>query len=179
MSKKKKLNEVTKVTSVKEMLELSVKEAGDKVAFQYKDENDKNKIVRVTYKEFKNDTDELGTAIANIGMADKHIAMIGENSYKWLTVYITVLQSKGVFVPIDKELTAPEIINVLKHGDVEVLFYSEKYEKYLEQIKKEVPSIKYYIGVNKKEDDEASLSYENFKASGKKLLEDNKLLLES
>ena len=36
MSKKMKLNEATKVSSVKEMLELSVKEAGDKVAFNIK-----------------------------------------------------------------------------------------------------------------------------------------------
>ena len=172
MSRKMKLNEATKVDSVKEMLELSVKEAGDKVAFQFKDEKNKDKIIKVTYKKFNDDTDELGTAIANIGMADKHIAMIGENSYKWLTVYITVLKSTGVFVPVDKELTAPEIINVLKHGDVEVLFYSEKYEKYLEQIKAEVPSVKYYIGVDKKEDDNASMSYEKFKATGKKLLKE-------
>ena len=82
----------------------------------------------------------------------------------------TVLKSTGVFVPIDKELTVQEIINVLKHSDTEVLFYAEKYEKYIPQIKEEVPNIKFFIGINKKEDDENSLSYDKFKAEGKKLL---------
>lgn len=168
-NQKIKLNEVTKVTSVKQMLELSVKEAGDKPAFQYKGENDE--IVEVTYKEFVKDTEELGTALASIGMQDKHIAMIGENSYKWLTGYLTVLKSTGVFVPIDKELSANEIINVLKHSDSEVLFYAEKYEKWIPQIKAEVPTVKFFIGLNKKEDDEISLSYDKFKENGAKLLE--------
>ena len=52
MNNKMKLNEVQKVTSIKEMLNLAIKEAGDKIAFEYKDENDKNKNIKVTYKEF-------------------------------------------------------------------------------------------------------------------------------
>ena len=138
--RKMKLNEVTKVTSIKEMLNLAVKESGDKLAFKYKGKDDR--IVQVTYKQFVEDTEELGTALASIGMQDKHIAMIGENSYKWLTVYLTVLQSTGVFVPIDKELTVKEIINVLKHSDSEVLFYSERYEKWITEIKAEVYRIR-------------------------------------
>ena len=168
--KEMKWNEVTKVTSIKEMLNLAVKEAGDKPAFQYK--GDKDKIIEITYKEFAKDTEALGTAIADIGMHDKHIAMIGDNSYKWLAVYLTVLKSTGVFVPIDKELTATEIANVLKHSDSEVLFYAEKYEKWLPEIKAGAPNVKYYIALSKSEDDEVSLSYDKFKEKGMKLLEE-------
>lgn len=171
MNRKMKLNEVQKVTSIKEMLNLAVKEAGDKIAFEYKDENQKEKNRQITYKEFVRDTEELGTALANLGMQDKHIAIIGENSYKWLTVYLTVLKSTGVFVPIDKELTVKGIINVLKHSDSEVLFYSEKYEKWIPEIKQEVPNVKFFIGLNRKEKDQDILSYDMFKEEGKKALE--------
>ena len=170
MSKNYALNKVTKVNSIREMLELAVKESGEKNAFEYRDENQNNKIVKVTYKEFNNDTEELGTALASIGMADKHIAMIGENSYKWLTVYLTVLKSTGVFVPIDRELPCKDIINVLKHSDSEVLFYSEKYEKWINEIKENVPNIKFFIGLNRKEHDGNILSYEIFKENGKNVL---------
>lgn len=171
MNRKMKLNEVQKVTSIKEMLNLAVKEAGDKIAFEYQDENQKEKNKQITYKEFVRDTEELGTALANLGMQDKHIAIIGENSYKWLTVYLTVLKSTGVFVPIDKELTVKGIINVLKHSDSEVLFYSEKYEKWIPEIKQEVPNVKFFIGLNRKEKDQDILSYDMFKEEGKKALE--------
>ena len=169
MSTKMKLNEVRKVTSVKEMLNIAAEEAGEKIAFEYKDEDEK--VVQVTYKEFKRDTEELGTALASLNMHDKHIAIIGDNSYKWLAVYITVLKSTGVFVPIDKELTVEGIINVLKHSDSEVLFYSEKYEKWILKIQEEVPNIKFFIGLNRKKDDNNILSYDKFKENGKKVLE--------
>ena len=172
MNKNYALNSnVTKVSSIKEMLELAVKEAGDKNAFEYRDEVNHDKIVEVTYKNFVKDTDELGTALASLGMENKHIAMIGENSYKWLTVYLTVLKSTGVFVPIDRELPCKDIINVLKHSDSEVLFYSEKYEKWIEEIKENVPNIKFFIGLNKKEHNGNILSYDIFKETGKNVLE--------
>ena len=165
----KKLNNVTQISSIKELLELAVKESGDKIAFKYKGKEDR--IVQVTYKQFDEDTKELGTALASIGMQDKHIAMIGENSYKWLVVYLTVLKSTGVFVPIDKELTVEGIINVLKHSDSEVLFYTERYEKWIPQIKQEVPNIKYFIGIDEKQDKENILSFEKFKENGRKMLQ--------
>lgn len=172
MNKNYALNSnVTKVSSIKEMLDLAVKEAGDKNAFEYRDEVNHDKIIEVTYKEFVRDTDELGTALASLGMADKHIAMIGENSYKWLTVYLTVLKSTGVFVPIDRELPCKDIINVLKHSDSEVLFYSEKYEKWIQEIKTNVPNIKFFIGLNRHENEENLLSYDIFKQTGKTVLE--------
>lgn len=176
MGRKMKLNDARKVSSIKEMLNLAASEDGEKIAFQFRDEKERDKIIKVTYKEFKEDTESLGTALANISMANKHIAMLGENSYKWLTVYITVLKSTGVFVPIDKELTVKEIINVLEHSDSDVLFYSEKYEKYINQIKEEVPNIKFFIGLSKENDENNNLSYDKFKENGKKLLKEGNTL---
>ncbi|MBE5820515.1 MAG: AMP-dependent synthetase [Clostridiales bacterium] len=167
--KKIKYNEVVKINSIKEMLKLAVKEAGEKIAFKYKGKKDE--VIEVTYKEFEDDTNQLGTALASINMQDKHIAMIGENSYKWITGYLTVLKSKGVFLPVDKELTVKEIINVLKHGDAEVLFYAGRYEKWIEEIKVGAPNIKYFIGLDREEDADNVLSYDKFKAKGKDLLE--------
>ena len=168
-SRKFKLNEVRKVSSIKEMLKLAEKEDGDKIAFKYKGKD--NRIVQVIYKQFVRDTEELGTALASIGMHDKHIAMIGDNSYKWLTTYLTVLQSTGVFVPIDKELTVKEVINVLRHSDSEVLFYAERYEQWIPQIKEELPNIKFFIGLDKKVSEGNHLSYDVFKENGRRVLE--------
>lgn len=172
MNKNYALNSnVKKVTSIKEMLNIAVQEAGDKIAFEYRDELNKDNIIKVTYNQFVQDTEEVGTALASIGMADKHIAIIGENSYKWITVYLTVLKSTGVLVPIDRELPCKDIINVLKHSDSEVLFYSEKYEKWIPEIKKALPNIKFFIGLDRKNHNENILSYAIFKETGKKVLE--------
>ncbi len=171
MSKKLELNKAIKIDTIKELMELSVKDSANKTAFEYRDEKDKEKVVKVTYEEFQNDTFYLGTALSNINMASSHIAVIGDNSYKYLTVYLTVLKSDGVIVPIDKELTAKEIINVLKSSESEVLFYAEKYEQYIEEFKKELPNVKYYIGFARENNEDNVLSYDSFKNSGKEKYE--------
>lgn len=168
MTKKIELNKVTKVKSIKEMLDLAVKEAGNKNAFEYKNGD---KIAKITYKQYVNDINSLGTALASLNMHNKHVAIIGENSYKWLTVYLCMLQSTGVFVPVDRELTCLDVINVLKHSDSEVLFFSKKYAQYIPEIKKAIPNIKYYIGLDVKKDEDNILSYDLLKESGKKLLD--------
>lgn len=168
MTKKIELNKVTKVESIKEMLDLAVKEAGNKNAFEYKNGD---KIVKITYKQYIDDINSLGTALASLNMHNKHVAIIGENSYKWLTVYLCMLQSTGVFVPVDRELTCLDVINVLKHSDSEVLFFSKKYAQYIPEIKKVIPNIKYYIGLDVKKDEDNILSYDLLKESGKKLLD--------
>lgn len=162
------LNEVQKFGSIKEMLEIAVREVPDKVAFKYK----VNKEVKdVTYSEFQNDTLCLGEALVELNVADKHIAVIGENSYDWVTVYLTVLKSSGVIVPIDKELPFHDIMNVLKSSDSEVMFYAQRYEKDLMEHQDELPNTKYFIGFSREKDEGKFLSYNLLKEKGKKLLE--------
>lgn len=164
-------NKIQKFDSIREMMELAEKQAGDKIAFEFRNEKNKENIIKITYKEFQNDTNYLGTALSTINMLKNHIAIIGENSYKWITVYLTVLKTNGVFVPIDKELPYKDIVNLLKNSDSEVLFYSEKFEKYIEQFQKDLPNIKYYIGLNREEENGNILSYEKFKNLGKEQYE--------
>lgn len=165
MNKNYPLNEVKKVDSVKDLMRQATEEAGDKIAFMYKE--GKNNI-EVTYTKFQEDTIALGTAITELGLNDKHIACIGDNSYKWLTTYLTVLKSDGVFVPVDKELPVEDIINILKSSDSEILFYAEKYEKYVEQILREATNIKFLIGFSRKEESNNVLSYDRFIEDGRK-----------
>ena len=162
--------DVKKITNIKDIINIAVEEDGEKIAFEYKDSSN-NKVKKVTYKEFQNDINKLGTALDTINMADKHIAVIGENSYNWVTVYLTVIQSNGVFVPIDKELSYKEIVFLLKNSDSEVLFFAKKYKKYIEKLEKDVPNIKYYIGFDEDEDNNNILSYKKMMEKGTKELE--------
>ena len=169
MGVKRKTYDVKEVKSIKELMQYSVSEAGERNAFRYKEGKE---IIDVTYNEFQNDTFALGAALKNLGVDGKHIAVIGENSYNWLTVYLTVLKSNSVLVPIDKELPLKDIINVLKHSESEVLFYSERYEKHIREISNALPQVKYFIGFDKKDDESPSnLSYKKFKENGKKSYE--------
>ncbi len=146
------LYEVTPFSSIKEMLAIAVQEAGSSVAFKYK--NDRNEVTDVTYREFQADTIGLGSALTALGLDRLHVACIGDNSYPWVTVYLTMLCGPGVFVPIDKELPAADIMHVISHSDSEVLFYAGAYEKMIGEHLGQLSRIKVFIGFDRDDDSE-------------------------
>ena len=164
-----KLYDVEKFGTIKEMMELAVKEAGDTVAFKFRRDG---QIQDVTYRQFYADTMALGTALASLGMGDRHIAMVGENSYNWIMVYLTVLKSSGVYVPIDKELPFADIMNIVIDGDCEVVFYTKRYEDDFMQHAAEMPKVRFFIGIDREEDFGNFLSFEILMAKGRELYAD-------
>ncbi len=154
--------------NIRHMLDLAVEEAGDKIAYKY---IEKKEIKEVTFREFKMLTEYLGTALCDLGFADAHIANIGVNSFKWITIYVTVLKSSGVYVPIDKELPETDIINVANSGEAEIMFYAKKFESFFKENRDKFPNIKYFIGLDREEDEGEFLSYDKFLQKGKELYE--------
>jgi len=166
------LYNVTQFSSIKEMLYIAEKEAGSSIAFKYKDAG--NNVIEKTYKQFRTDTLSLGSALTDIGINNLHVACIGENSYPWVTAYLTMLGSTGVFVPIDKELPPEDIINVINHSDSEAMFYSGEYEKILLNNLDLLPKIKVFIGFDRAQDSEDGrfLSYEKLLKKGYAMITD-------
>lgn len=157
-----------KPESMKHMLEIAVENSGDKLAYRYRG---KDGVVDVTFKEFQKDTFCLGTALNSIGMASGHIACIGENSYNWITVFLTALQSEGVFCPIDKDLPDGDLVNIVVGGDDDIIFCDQKREDTFRRIREQIPNVKYFVCFDRKEDDGEFLSYELFMQKGRELYE--------
>ena len=162
-----KYYEVQKFSNLREMIELAKNEDGNKVAYRYKGED--KEIVDVTYAEFREDIYALGTALADAGISKNHVACVGENSYKWINTYLTTLLSDNVFVGIDKELPEKDLLHVITDSDTEVIFYGEKIEPILRAHREELSKIKFFIGLDRKEDDGEFLSFDLFKKKGAEL----------
>lgn len=169
MHKKFTYIEVKKFNTIREMLEMAVEEAGDKAAFKWLDNKE---IKSATYREFRDTTMWLGTGLSSIGVSKLHVATTGENSYKWACSYLTMLQSEGVFVPVDKELPIDDMINVLNQSDTEAIFYASKFEKIFHERQSELPKIKYFIGFDRSEDEGKFISYDKLVEKGKSLVEE-------
>lgn len=169
MQRKFTYNEVKKFNSITEMMEIAVADAGDKDAYRWLD---KKEIKSSTYSEFYKTQNILGTALASLGLSKSHVATTGENSYKWVCSYLTMLRSEGVFVPVDKELPIDDMINVLTQSDTEAIFYASKFEKIFHERENDLPNIKYFIGFGREEDEGKFLSYDKLIEKGKKLLDD-------
>ena len=176
MQKKPTFYRVTKFKTIRELLEIADKEAGKKIAFQYKI---KDEVKSVTYHEFVNQTELLGASLTEAGFGSSTVACISENRYEWIVTYLTVLQSAGVFVPIDKEMPPADIFQIIKESECSVVFYSKKYEVMLMENVDKLPGVKAFIGFDREEETDNFLSFEKRMEHGKSLDKQNYKMLAS
>ena len=167
MAKERYFYDVQPLSSLRELIELAKNESGDTVAYKFK--NADKEVESVTYREFYEDVYSLGTALADLGISKAHIACMAENSYKWINTYLTVLCSDSVFVGVDKELPEKDYLHVLTDSDAEVVFYYQKVEEGLRAHREELSKVKYFIGIDRTEDDGEFLSYDLLREKGRAL----------
>ena len=127
---KKPLYEIKKITDLKEMLEQSAASFADKTAFLMKCDG---QYMPITYAQFKHDVDALGTALIDLGLKDKRIAVIGENRYEWAVAYMATACGVGIVAPLDKELPEDEVRPLIEIADA--IIYSPKNAKIVESVK--------------------------------------------
>lgn len=159
--------DVQPLSSLRELIELAKNESGEVIAYKFKDSN--KEICSVTYAQFYEDVYSLGTALADMGISKKHIACLAENSYKWINTYLMTLCSDNVFVGIDKELPEKDFLHVINDSDSEVVFYWQKVEDSLRLHRDELSKVKYFIGIDRTEDDGEFLSFDKLLQKGREL----------
>ncbi len=148
----KRLHKYVEFTDLKDMLEKTGKLYGDRPAYKFKtDEEDKFDII--THKEFRDDVNALGTALINLGLKNKRIAVISENRYEWGLAYLAVCCGTGIVVPMDKSLPENEIESLIERSKVDAIIYSKKYNNIMEKIRQENKyNLKIYISMEENEE---------------------------
>lgn len=165
--KKKELEPIKPFSSIREMLMMAVNEDGEKFAYKFK--NPDGTVREVTYIEFHQTVEALGASLTEMGLGSSHIAIVSENRYDWIVAYLTVLQSAGVFVPIDRQLTTKEKLHLLTDSESEAVFFSKQYLTWFVENKASMPNIKAFICFDIDKDTDGIISYKRLIAEGAKL----------
>ncbi|MBE6648967.1 MAG: hypothetical protein E7614_05550 [Ruminococcaceae bacterium] len=139
MYKNKKKNyplyEARQAKTLRDLFDAATTRFADRTSFVYREKGTEKSV---TYKEFRRQVDSVGTALCKMDLKKAHIAIIGENSYGWVLSYWTVLNTAGVVVPIDKDLTPEDTEYVLSTGDVAAIFYASSAAEKIEPIAKKL-----------------------------------------
>ena len=166
----KKLYEMIEISNLKDMLNKTKNLHMDKPAYQIRSESGKYKTI--THSEVRNIVDNLGTALIDIGLKNKRIAIIGENRYEWEIAYLSIVCGTGIVVPLDKSLPENELKALIERSEVEAIFYSKKFEDVLTKIKNDKNNIlKYLISMDNLENQEGIYSQSELIKKGKDLIE--------
>lgn len=160
-----------KFENLKEMIKNSAEKFGEEPAF-LRDGKGLEDSKKVTYKEFYHEINSLGTALVEMGLKGKRIAVIGENRYEWELSYLAVATGTGIIVPLDKALPENEIESLIIRSEVEAIFYSSKYDECMAKIqKKGNTKLKYFISMDLEKNDFNKYSLKEITEKGKELLE--------
>ena len=171
MSKEKnKFRDVPEFKSIKEIILNSVKLYKNNIAFVTKLKDKKEvKYINHTYQDFLNDINSFGTALYNLKLKGKRIAICGRNRYEWAVAHVANLFGSIVSVPIDKELQVNELEDSLIRSKVEAIVFDEKYIDNIKQIMQNgKTNIKEYICMGNLE---GFVSFDDLISEGKKLVE--------
>lgn len=168
---RKPIYDVMKFRDLKEMLQKSGEIYGDRLAYIFKTEEE-GKFREITHKEFRNDINNLGTALIDLGLKNKRIAVISENRYEWCVAYLATVAGTGVVVPLDRALPDNEIENLILRSEVEAIFYSNKYNEVMNHLKeKGNTNIKYFISMDLEKQQNGIYAEKELIVQGHKLIE--------
>ena len=161
---------ILKVTDLKYKLNKTRNLYGEKIGYKVKlNEGD---YKTYTHNEIRDMINYLGTALINLGLKDKRIAVIGENRYEWELSYLSVVCGTGIVVPLDKSLPSNELEELIERSEVEAIFYSKQYEETVEKIKySEKNKLKHLISMDSKNHTEGIYSQKELIEQGKELVE--------
>ncbi len=155
MKKELKLNDVPGINSIQEMVIHSAKNFGPKLALE--DLND-SPINKLTYRELLENILRFGSALKELGIKERaHIAIIGENRVQWSLGFLTGMCFNYVMVPIDKNLTKNEIMNILHESDAEAIVFSGSYASMIAEGRSFLKKLKNYICMDETQEDKEFL----------------------
>lgn len=145
----RKLYEAEKFDTIKEYINSAIKKFPNNKAFIIKNKNSKEiSYTNISYAHFGEDIKSLGTALINLGLENKKIAIIGKNRYEWIVPFVSVLCGVGITVPLDKGLPEQEIALSLKRAKVDAVIFEDEYSESIKKIRNENTNIREFICMN-------------------------------
>lgn len=130
-----KIYECIEIKDLKDMLNKTKGMYNSSNDIAYKLRNDEGGYKTYTHTEIRNMVDALGTALIDIGLKDKRIAVIGDNCMEWEIAYLSIVCGTGVVVPLDKSLPEKELESLIERSGAEAIFYQNKFEECVKRIK--------------------------------------------
>ena len=159
------------IVDIKHMIETSAQLYGDNVAFMQKFSKEQP-YKSITYKEAFAAINALGTALIENGLKGKRIAVIGENCYQWATSYLAAICGTGIVVPLDKELGASDLEQLIKESKASAVMFTEKYTGTFKNIKASGQTdLEMLIKLNGEDKEDGVFTWSGLIAEGNALLE--------
>ena len=162
------MKEALEIKDLKDMLNKTKKLYANNIAYKIR----KNEgYITYTHEQVRNMVNALGTALINMGLKNKKIAVIGENRYEWEIAYLSIVCGTGIAVPLDKSLPENELKSLIERSEVEAIFYTKKHEDEIKKFRLNgTGKLKHLISMDLEEHKDGVYSEKELIKTGEKLL---------
>ena len=141
--KKTKNDRIYEKASCARELCAAIESRGDRVLFSYFTFD--HRLADITYGQFGEMIKSAAAGLTSLGYAGKKIAVIGESSPEWVCMYLAVLASGGIVIPMDRELACEEIDKFLKWVDADAISYAPSLENTMASLREKSEQLSLYI----------------------------------
>lgn len=125
--------------TVKDIIIYGAKNGKDKKQYAFKDFD--GKYCEKSFNQTFHDATGLGQLLYSLGMREKKVAILSENSYYWIAAFYAITLGKMTSVPLDPKLTSAELVELMVRSGCNAIFYTEEFSKTIEMMKQN-PDVK-------------------------------------
>lgn len=167
-----KPHDIRYLPDIKEIISYGKENYGDAVAYEDRHFPGEPERRKISYNQLYDDVNALGTALIKRGLKGKKIAVMSENRYDWVLTYYAVACGVGVIIPLDRELPAGELVNLLTRAKASALVYSKKQKKVVDAALENLDFIEYLIDMDGESNQWRNLSIKSLLEEGRRYIEE-------
>lgn len=140
-------------STIYELLVEAEKAYGSQDAIRYKVKSvgesgkKETKIEAKTYTQLKEDSESFTAALAGLSQQGGHIAVLGSTSYSWIVAYYGIVNGGSVAVPLDANLPAGDLCELLDRADVTTLVFDKSKAEVALMAQEKCPGLKYMVAM--------------------------------
>ena len=146
----------TLIKTLADLVRLSAEEFGNKA---YIKEKSGTNIVEYSHAKLYSDSLKIASYIKSVFGDEKvHAAIIGPSSSMYLAAYFGTIVGGNVTVPLDAQLQAKDITDLVNRADVNLFFYDTRYAAMIPVLKENCPQIKSFVALHDTEGAQITIS---------------------
>lgn len=130
------------INTMQDIIQYAAAAYGDNPAIRYKV---RKEIVTKTFRDVKADSQAFSRMLEGFGMLGKHVAVIGSTTYEWIISYFGTANSGSVVVPLDVQLPAVEVCDLLNRADISMLVYDSLRKDVASVAREMCPKVEHFV----------------------------------
>lgn len=119
--------------TVKEIVIYGAKKGQDKKQYMFKDFD--GNVCTKTFDEVFYDATGLGQHLYTLGMKNKKVAILSENSYYWIAAFYSIATGKMTAIPLDPKLTDADLTDLMVRSGCNAIYYTKDFSSAIEMMK--------------------------------------------